>query len=134
MPALSDIPAHYDIARSWRCSALSALSASAPGTLGICFLVIFFLSPSQTFAATVTNRVTVAANWNTAATWIQNRTGTVTFTEGATTLASNVAVNGAGQASFNISTLGVGSHVITAAFTGSNGWQSAIYLRSRSLP
>ena len=82
MPALSDIPAHYEIARSWRCSALCALSASAPGTLGICFLGIFFLSASQTFAATVTNRVTVAANWNTAATWIQNRTGTVTFTNG----------------------------------------------------
>ncbi len=31
-------------------------------------------------AATVTTRVTGAANWNTAATWIQNRTGTVTFT------------------------------------------------------
>ena len=39
-----------------------------------------FLLTTAASAATVTNRVTGAANWNTAATWIQNRTGTVTFT------------------------------------------------------
>jgi hypothetical protein len=49
-------------------------------------------------------------------------TGSVTFTEGGTVLASNVTVDGSGHASFGISTLGVGSHVITAFFTGTNGW------------
>ncbi|MBI3409508.1 MAG: Ig-like domain repeat protein [Planctomycetes bacterium] len=49
-------------------------------------------------------------------------TGNVTFTEGATTLAANVPVNAAGRATFSIATLGVGSHVITASFTGTNGW------------
>jgi peptidase M28-like protein/Big-like domain-containing protein len=49
-------------------------------------------------------------------------TGSVTFTEGATTLASNVAVDGAGHASFSTSALAAGSHVVTAAFTGTNGW------------
>ncbi|MBI3409431.1 MAG: Ig-like domain repeat protein [Planctomycetes bacterium] len=48
--------------------------------------------------------------------------GTVTFTEGATVLASGVTVNGSGQASFSTSTLVVGSHIITATFTGAAGW------------
>jgi len=49
-------------------------------------------------------------------------TGSVTFTEGATTLASGVAVDGAGRASFSTPALAAGSHVVTAAFTGANGW------------
>lgn len=48
-------------------------------------------------------------------------TGTVDFTEGATTLAS-VAVNGSGQASFNISTLSIGGHTIVATFTPTGSW------------
>src|SRR6185436_18073099 len=44
--------------------------------------------------------------------------GTVTFREGATTLAANVAVNGSGQASFNISSLSEGVHAITADYNG----------------
>ncbi|HXB74864.1 MAG TPA: Ig-like domain-containing protein [Candidatus Acidoferrales bacterium] len=47
--------------------------------------------------------------------------GTVTFTEGATVWASNVTVN-AGQASFSTAALSVGSHTITATFTGATGW------------
>lgn len=47
-------------------------------------IAVGFLFTDQLSAATVTNRVTGAANWNTAATWIQNRTGTVTFTNGST--------------------------------------------------
>jgi subtilisin-like proprotein convertase family protein/uncharacterized cupredoxin-like copper-binding protein len=44
--------------------------------------------------------------------------GTVTFTEGATTLASNVAVNGSGQASFSTSSFTEGDHTVTATYNG----------------
>jgi hypothetical protein len=47
-----------------------------------CLVAIGLFLATDTSAATVTNRVTGAANWNTAASWIQNRTGTVTFTNG----------------------------------------------------
>jgi len=48
--------------------------------------------------------------------------GTVTFTEGATVWASNVTVNGSGQASFSTTALSVASHTIAATFTGVTGW------------
>lgn len=64
---------------------------------------------SVTFTATVTSGSGVPA-------------GSVTFSEGATVLASGVTVNGAGQAAFSTTTLAVGSHVITASFTGGSGW------------
>jgi hypothetical protein len=48
--------------------------------------------------------------------------GTVTFTDGATILASGIPLNGAGQAVFSTSVLGVGPHSITATFTGTNFW------------
>ena len=48
--------------------------------------------------------------------------GTVTFSEGATVLASGVAVDGTGHASFSTSALSVANHTITATFTGSTGW------------
>ncbi|MBK9492021.1 MAG: Ig-like domain repeat protein [Haliscomenobacter sp.] len=51
--------------------------------------------------------------------------GTVTFTEGATTLAANVALNGSGQASFSISTLAEGSHTITATYSGATGFATS---------
>ncbi len=50
--------------------------------LGFCVCAIGLFSSTGAPAATVTNRVTGAANWNTAANWIQNRTGTVTFSNG----------------------------------------------------
>jgi hypothetical protein len=74
-------------------------SAPNPSTFG----------QSVTFTATVTSGSGVPA-------------GTVTFTEGATTWASNVAVNGSGQASFSTTALSVGSHTLTATFTGASGW------------
>jgi len=52
-------------------------------------------------------------------------TGTVTFVEGATTLASSVAIDASGHASFSTSALLVGSHTITANFTGTNGWTNS---------
>lgn len=64
---------------------------------------------SVTFTATVTSGSGVPV-------------GTVTFAEGSTILASNVAVDGTGHASFSTSTLVAGSHVITATFTGAAGW------------
>ncbi|MFL6235119.1 MAG: M14 family zinc carboxypeptidase [Thermoanaerobaculia bacterium] len=48
--------------------------------------------------------------------------GTVTFKEGTATLASNVTVDGAGNAAFSTSTLAGGSHTVTATFTGASGW------------
>jgi predicted secreted protein len=44
-------------------------------------------------------------------------TGTVTFKDGATTLAT-VALNGSGQATFTTSALSVGTHSITASYSG----------------
>ena len=67
---------------------------------------------SVTFTATVTSGSGVPA-------------GTVTFTEGATTLASNIAVDGAGHAAFSTATLAVGSHTVTATFTGATGWANS---------
>lgn len=52
-------------------------------------------------------------------------TGSVTFTEGATVLASGIAVGGTGQASFSSAALAAGSHTITASFTGTNGWANS---------
>ncbi len=77
-------------------------SAPNPSTLG----------QSVTFTATVTSGSGVPA-------------GTVTFTEGATVWASNVPVDGAGHASFSTTALAVGSHIVTAAFTGASGWANS---------
>jgi hypothetical protein len=51
--------------------------------------------------------------------------GTVTFTEAATTWASNVPVDSSGRASFNTAGLTVGSHTITATFNGASGWSNS---------
>jgi carboxypeptidase T len=64
---------------------------------------------SVTFTATVTSGSGVPA-------------GTVTFNEGATVWASNVGVNGSGQAAFSTAALSVGTHTLTATFTGASGW------------
>lgn len=45
-------------------------------------------------------------------------TGTVTFTEGATTLAAPVPLNASGQATLSTSALAEGSHTITATYSG----------------
>lgn len=64
---------------------------------------------SVTFTATVTSSGGVPV-------------GTVTFTEGSTVLASNVTVDGSGHAAFSTASLAVGSHTITASFTGNATW------------
>ncbi|MEP6920364.1 MAG: Ig-like domain-containing protein [bacterium] len=48
-------------------------------------------------------------------------TGSVSFKEGATIL-TTVPLDATGRASFNTSSLSIGSHTITAEFTGTNGW------------
>jgi hypothetical protein len=45
-------------------------------------------------------------------------TGTVTFRDGSTVLASGVALNSSGQAAFTISSLTAGTHPITAEYSG----------------
>jgi fibronectin-binding autotransporter adhesin len=49
-------------------------------------LVLCSVYSQQTFGATIKTRVTGAVNWNTAATWIQIRTGTAAFTNGIATV------------------------------------------------
>jgi hypothetical protein len=51
--------------------------------------------------------------------------GTVTFSEGATVLASGITVDSAGHASFGTQGLAVGSHSINATFTGASGWANS---------
>jgi hypothetical protein len=51
-------------------------------------------------------------------------TGSVTFKDGATTLAT-VVLDGSGHASYTSSALAVGSHAITAAFVGTSGWNNS---------
>lgn len=46
--------------------------------------------------------------------------GTVTFTDGATVLASNVSLNGSGQATYTTSSLTSGSHTILASYNGTS--------------
>lgn len=48
--------------------------------------------------------------------------GTITFREGVTTLAANVALNTNGQASFNTSSLTEGDHVLTADYNASGSF------------
>jgi ELWxxDGT repeat protein len=48
-------------------------------------------------------------------------TGTVTFKEGSTTLVANVSLSG-GQASFSTASLSVGSHTITATYSGTGNF------------
>jgi len=69
------------------------------------------LNPSMsgqgvTFTATVTDGGTAVTS------------GTIDFTDGATTLATSVPVSPSGVATFSISSLAVGSHPITATFSG----------------
>jgi autotransporter-associated beta strand protein len=51
-------------------------------------------------------------------------TGTVVFTEGATTLGS-ASLNGSGQAIITVTTLGVGSHSITASFGATSNFNAS---------
>ncbi len=73
-------------------------------------IAISFWLTTATSAATVTNRVTGAANWNIAATWIQNRTGTVTFT--------NASQNVTGIGTAFLTELSVGDVVMLQASPG----------------
>lgn len=93
-------------------------TGSASHTVGATTSMTAGTSPNpSSYGGTVTLSATVSAV-NPAA---GAPTGTVTWKEGATVLGSS-AVNGSGSASTTISTLAVGSHTITAEFTGSNGW------------
>jgi uncharacterized protein (UPF0548 family) len=51
-------------------------------------------------------------------------TGTVTFLDGTTTIGTSV-VNGSGIATFSISTLSVGTHSITAAYSGDSNFSAS---------
>lgn len=51
--------------------------------------------------------------------------GTVTFKEGTKVWASSVPVDSSGHAAFSSKTFSVGSHTLTAVFTGDAGWASS---------
>lgn len=79
--------------------------------------VVLTSSPSPSdFGQAVTFTATVTTGANTG-----NLTGTVTFSDGTTNFATGVAVNAAGVATYTLSTLTVGSHSITAAYSGDTG-------------
>jgi subtilisin-like proprotein convertase family protein len=75
-------------------------------------------APNPSFTTTPNNAVAFTATVTKQSDGTPVTAGTVTFREGATTLAANVAVNGSGQASFNISSLVEGTHAITADYNG----------------
>ena len=51
--------------------------------------------------------------------------GSVTFKEGSNVLASSVAINNSGLAGFSISTLGLGSHTITAEYSSTGNYNQS---------
>ena len=75
---------------------------------------------ASVFGQAVTFTATVAA----VAPGAGTPTGTVTFTEGASTLAANVALSGSAQATFTTSSLSVASHTVTASYSGDGNFLS----------
>ncbi|MBL8228983.1 MAG: Ig-like domain repeat protein, partial [Bryobacterales bacterium] len=71
--------------------------------------------------ATVGQNVTFTATVRRADNNALVTSGTVTFREGATTLAGPTALNASGQASFSTSSLSEGSHTISASYNGVAG-------------
>jgi hypothetical protein len=69
---------------------------------------------SVTFTATVTSKLRGTI------------TGTVTFKDGTTTLGTPVALNSAGVATFATKTLSVGTHSITARYSGDSNFNSSM--------
>jgi hypothetical protein len=87
------------------------------------------LSASTTFGAPPTSSlygqsVTFTATVTADAPATGTTMGKVTFLDGSTILGTDSLSNGI--ASLSISTLGVGSHTITASFTGTNGWLNSV--------
>src|SRR5262249_56841986 len=74
-------------------------------------------APNPSFTTAPNNAVTFTATVTTTG-GSPVMTGTVTLKEGATTLAGPTGVNASGQASFTLSTLTEGSHLITAQYNG----------------
>lgn len=77
--------------------------------------VVSSLNPSG-FGQSVTFTAAVTTGANTG-----NLTGTVTFFDGATTLAASVALNSSGAATYTTTTLAVGLHAVTASYNGDTG-------------
>ena len=76
-------------------------------------------SPTQvTQGSNVTLSVTVQSS-------IATPTGTVTFYDGSSALSSAIALNNVGAASYSASVLSLGSHSITARYSGSSSFSSS---------
>ena len=82
-------------------------------------------TPNPSFTTAPSNAVTFTATVTKQSDGTPVTVGTVTFKEGATILAANVALNGSGQAAFNTSSLAEGSHAIAATYN-----ESAMFLTS----
>jgi hypothetical protein len=72
--------------------------------------------------ATYGQTVTFTASVQSVSAGAGTPTGTVTFLEGSTVLASAVPLGGNGQATFPIATLPAGPHTITARYSGGTGF------------
>jgi ELWxxDGT repeat protein len=82
--------------------------------------VTFSPASPVTFGTKVTFSATVAPG-----TTSGTPTGTVTFKDGAATLASGVTLNGSGVGTFSISSLGAGTQTITAVYSGDSNFQTS---------
>ncbi len=91
--------------------AIDDFSLTPQGAVPTNTIIVSNLNPSFT-DNNVTFTATVTSNGNPVT------TGTVDFKEGAITLASNVPLNGSGQAMFSTSALTEGSHNIMAVYNG----------------
>ncbi len=90
-------------------------------------------SPNPSFTTTPNNAVTFTATVTKQSDGTPVTAGTVTFREGATTLAATVALNGSGQGSFNISTLSEGVHTITADYNGTASFLTSSSNRTQTV-
>ena len=98
---------------------MSNQATATPATAAVATTTTLASAPNpSTFGQTVAFTATVSSGSGVPS-------GSVTFTEGSTTLASNVTVDATGRAAFSTSALAIGSHIVTATFTGAPGWSNS---------
>ncbi len=103
------------VAGGWSLT-ITAGVPDAPTTTSI----ISSLNPSFTTAPN--NSVTFTSTTVVSSSGTPVTTGTMTFLDGATTIAGPIALNGSGQASFTTSSLIEGTHNIIASYSGASGF------------
>jgi subtilisin-like proprotein convertase family protein len=101
------------IAGGWSITITTAIAAAPTATT-------LSSSPNPSFTTAPDSIATFTATVTSSGSPVT--TGTVTFFEGSTVLAANVALNGSGQATFATSSLGQGAHTIRADYSGATGF------------